>query len=123
MATQAVNKILNSSTETEIQIPQKRTYSLDITLTDGDGNPIDITGWTFNGAVFDSENTTDQTDFTITVNADPLTGNFVASLDVAAVDSLSLVKKYRYEINSTDTAASVNDVIVGPACIQERSVS
>ena len=122
MSTKSVSKILNSSSETEIQIPQKRTYSLEVTLKDSDGTPIDITGWSFTGAVFDSEDQTDQTAFGIIVNADPLTGNFVAILSVLQVDTFSLTKKYRYEINSTDTASNVNDVIVGPACIQERGV-
>ena len=122
MSTKSVSKILNSSSETEIQIPQKRTYSLEVTLKDSDGTPIDITGWSFTGAVFDAENQTDQTNFNIVVNADPLTGNFVAVLSVLQVDTFSLTKKYRYEINSTDTASNVNDVIVGPACILERGV-
>lgn len=122
MTIQAVNKILGSIDNTQIDIPQKRSYSLDITLTDSAGAPIDITGWTFNGAIYDAQNQTDQTPFTIVVNADPLTGNFTASLSVAEVDTLDLLNKYRYEIISVDTTASTNDVLVGPVCLLERGV-
>lgn len=76
--------------------PQRRAdYPLTVTFKDGDGNVIDLTGYTVLAQVWDKERTSKVADFTVTID-DASTGEVLLTLGYS--DTTTLPAESYYDV-------------------------
>ena len=77
--------------------PQRRAdFPLDVTFKDGNGDPINLTGWTVLASVWTTDRATKLGDFTVTVTS-AANGQVNLKLPYAVTTNLS-ASEYRYDV-------------------------
>ena len=97
------------ATKANLIIDQGSTYTTTITLTDDDGNPLDLTGYTGAGQIRKHYTSSSYTAFTVTITA--LTGEVTLSLSATQTANMS-AGRYQYDVELT-TGATVSRVLEG----------
>jgi hypothetical protein len=85
------------ATVKHLTIDQGTTYSLSITVSDANANPLDLTGYTLRAQMRKSYGATSYTAFTVTAAADPTTGELTISLTAVQTSALK-AGRYVYDI-------------------------
>ena len=98
------------STKANLKIDQGADFSTSITLTDDDGNALDLTGYTGAGQIRKYYTSTTAVDFNVVVT--PSTGT--VSLSLSAADSNAMNSgRYVYDIELTDGSDVVSRIMEG----------
>lgn len=97
------------ATKANLVIDQGSTYSTTITLTDDDGNPLDLTGYTGAGQIRKHYTSSSYTAFTVVIT--PLTGEVTLSLTATQTSNMS-AGRYMYDVELT-TGGTVSRVLEG----------
>lgn len=95
-------------------IDQGATYQTTVTLTDANGNPLTLTGYTGNSEIrhhYSSMNVA--ATFTVTVNASANVGQVVLQLDANSTANLYGPARYVYDVFLTDGSGNVSRVLEG----------
>lgn len=86
-----------------IIIDQGTDYTTSINITDDDGNPVDLTGYT--GAAKMRKHYTSSNAVSFTVNIDAPEGNVALSLSAVQTGNIR-AGRYVYDVELTETAAN-----------------
>lgn len=78
-------------------IDQGTTYSLTITVSDANGNELDLTGYTLRSQLRKSYGSSSYTAFTVTPAQDPTTGQLTISLTATQTSALK-AGRYVYDV-------------------------
>ena len=97
------------ATKANLVVDQGSTYSTKITLTDDDGNPLDLTGYSGAGQIRKHYTSSSYTAFAVTIT--PSTGEIALSLTATQTSNLS-PGRYMYDVEIT-TGATVSRVLEG----------
>jgi hypothetical protein len=105
----------------DITVLQYATFKMTLTLSDADSNPIDVTGWTFEGEVKERLGQTGAGTATMTINVvDATTG--ALSISLPATETAKLIKpKYFYDIiahNATVVPTEVYRLLEGKVAVR-----
>ncbi len=100
------------ATVKNLVIDQGTTYSLSITVSDSNGNAIDLDGYTLRAQLRKSYGATSYTAFTVEAAADTTTGELTISLTDTQTSALK-AGRYVYDVEIVDTDDAVTRVIEG----------
>jgi|APGre2960657373_1045057.scaffolds.fasta_scaffold141879_1 hypothetical protein len=92
-------------------IDQGTTFSFSITVTDIQGNPINLTGYTLTSQLRKSYNSNTYTAFVVTAPT-PLTGEMTLSLTATTTSSLKY-GRYVYDVEIRSASNEVTRVLEG----------
>lgn len=99
-------------TETNIDVYAGDTWSRSVQIQDGDGNGIDVTGWTFLAQVRESRaSETVEATFTVTVTT-AASGELTITLDAETTAALD-EGKWVWDLQATKTDSSVQTLLQG----------
>ena len=92
-----------------LTIDQGTTYSLTITVSDANANPLDLTGFTARAQLRKSYGATSYTAFTVTIDDDPTTGNLTIKLTDAQTTLLK-AGRYVYDVEIVSPVVDGSEV-------------
>ena len=104
------------ATISNIFIDQGANFSTTVTITDSNGNALDLTGYTALTQIRKTYESTTATSFTSTFDSDRTTGKITISLTNAQTASLDY-GRYVYDLIITDTASVKTRVVEGIATV------
>ena len=97
-----------------LRIDQGASFSSDVTVTNSDGNAVDLAGYTAEAKLASSYGSSTYVSFTTQIAADTSTGVISISLTDTQTTSLSAPARYVYDVYITKTSDStVTRVIEG----------
>ena len=97
------------ATVKHLTIDQGTTYSLSITVSDANANPLDLTGYILRAQMRKSYGASSYTSFTVTAAADPTTGELTISLTDTQTSALK-AGRYVYDIEIVSPVADGSEV-------------
>lgn len=97
------------ATVKHLTIDQGTTYSLSITVSGANANPLDLTGYTLRAQMRKSYGATSYTAFTVTAAADPTTGELTISLTAVQTSALK-AGRYVYDIEIVSPVVDGSEV-------------
>ena len=100
------------ATISNIFIDQGATFSTTVTIEDGTGSPLDLTGYTALAQIRKTYQSTTATDFTSTFDADRTTGLITISLTNTQTAALE-EGRYVYDLLITDLSGTKTRVVEG----------
>ncbi len=104
-----------------LRIDQGSNFSSDVTVTNTDGDAVNLTGYTTFANLATSYNASSKIAFTAAINADPATGIIELSLSEAQTTALDHHTRYVYDVYIVKTAdSSVTRVIEGIISVSPR---
>lgn len=92
-------------------IDQGSTFSVDIDVTDADGNPIDLTNYTVAGQIRKTYASLTSTNFTASIE-NPIGGTVRIRLTAAETNALK-AGRYVYDVEITSPDSTVTRVVEG----------
>jgi hypothetical protein len=98
-----------------IVIDQGATFNTELNLTDNNGNPLDLTGYTAEGQIRKWYTSSNATSFTVSIPS-PTTGTIYLSLTANQTGNL-WYGRYVYDIITVDSANTVTRVVEGIATV------
>lgn len=98
------------ATKANLYIDQGATFSTTVTLTDSNGDPINLTGYT--GAAQMRKSYTSSTSYAFTVTLGGVYGTITLGLTASATANIS-GGRYLYDVELTDTSNIVSRVFEG----------
>lgn len=99
-----------------IFIDQGTDYETTVTITDSDGDALDLSGYTGIAQIRKTYSSTTSTDFTVTFASDRTTGQLTISLTDAQTSALE-AGRYVYDVLITDTSDTKSRVVEGIATV------
>jgi len=104
-----------------LRIDQGTSFSSDVTVTNSDGNAVDLTGYTTFANLATSNNASTKIAFTANLASDPTTGVIELSLTENQTAALDEHTRYVYDVYIVKTAdSSVTRVIEGIVSVSPR---
>lgn len=100
------------ATISNIFIDQGATFSTTVTIEDGTGSPLDLTGYTALAQIRKTYQSTTATEFTSTFDSDRTTGLITISLTDSQTTALE-EGRYVYDLLITDVSGSKTRVVEG----------
>src|SRR5210317_1923576 len=97
-----------------LRIDQGATFTSDVTVTNSDGDAVDLAGYTATAKMADAYGSSSNTTITTTIASDTTTGVISLSLTDTQTAALDAPARYVYDVYITKTADStVTRVIEG----------
>ena len=97
-----------------LRIDQGASFSSDVTVTNSDGNAVDLSGYTAEAKLANAHGSSANTTITTTIAGDATTGIISLSLTDSQTAALDAPARYVYDVYITKTADStVTRVIEG----------
>jgi len=97
-----------------LRIDQGATFTSDVTVTNSDGDAVDLAGYTASAAMADAYGSSSSTTITTTIASDTTTGVISLSLTDTQTTALDAPARYVYDVYITKTSdSSVTRVIEG----------
>tara|TARA_B100000575_G_scaffold80047_1_gene62729 strand:- start:290 stop:625 length:336 start_codon:yes stop_codon:yes gene_type:complete len=104
-----------------LRIDQGANFSSDVTVTNSDGNVVDLTGYTTEAKMALSYGATDTVTITSALADDPTTGVVELTLTDTQTGALEAPARYVYDVYITQTSTStVTRVIEGIITVNPR---
>jgi hypothetical protein len=104
------------ATLTNIFIDQGATFSTSVTITDEEGNALDLTNYSAQAQLRKTYDSLTSVDFSTTIAADPLSG--LISLELTAAQTAALeAGRYVYDLVITSNGGQKTRVIEGIATV------
>lgn len=98
------------ASKTHLVIDQGTTYSTDLNLTDDNGDPLDLTGYSANSVIKKWYTSSTSIPFTTAINASA----GVVTLYLSANQTSAIVPgRYVYDVDLTDLSGAVSRVVEG----------
>ena len=104
-----------------LRIDQGASFSSDVTVTNSDGNAVDLAGYTAEARLAKSYGASSNVSVTVTIAADTATGVITLSLNDTQTGALDAPSRYVYDVYITQTSSStVTRVIEGVITVNPK---
>lgn len=98
------------ATKANIVIDQGTTYTTDLTLTDENGDPLNLTGYSANSQIRKHYTSSNAITFSTSINA----AAGIITLSLTANQTSNLISgRYVYDVELTDSSNSVSRIVEG----------
>ena len=104
-----------------LRIDQGASFSSDVTVTNSDGDAVNLSGYTTEARLAKSYGASSSVSFTTTIATDTATGVITLSLNDTQTGALDAPARYVYDVYITQTSSStVTRVIEGVITVNPR---